>query len=302
MVLSIEHVSKKYGTTTAVDDLSLTLTPGIYGLLGPNGAGKTTLMRIICSILRPTSGRVLWAGESILDMGEKYRRLLGYLPQDFGYYPEFTVEDFMNYMACLKGMKKGEARKYISQALQSVGLNEDRRHAKIRTLSGGLKQRLGIAQAILANPDLLVLDEPTAGLDPKERVRFRNLVTTIAQDRIVLLCTHIVSDVDTIADQVIIMNNGALTAHGTPEQVAALAQGRTWRTEVSPSELNRIDLEHCITDLRYSPTGNAIIRTVGPYPPTPDAESISPTLEDYYLDAFNETQAGTTTNEPEDKR
>lgn len=207
MELTIENVSKQYKDHTAVDHISLKLHSGIYGLLGSNGAGKTTLMRMICGILEPTDGTISFDGMDVSE--ESYRSVLGYLPQDFGYYPEFTGQDFLLYMAALKGLTKSQARQRTKELLQLVSL-DDAAKKKVKTYSGGMKQRLGIAQALLNQPKLLVLDEPTAGLDPKERVKFRNLISGLGRKSIVLLSTHIVSDIESIADTVLIMKNGRL--------------------------------------------------------------------------------------------
>ena len=198
MKLEIRHVTKRYRDKMAAADVSLTLTPGVWGLLGANGAGKTTLMRMLAGILRPTEGHILCDGVEIGALGAAYREKLGYLPQEFGFYPEFTVQDYLEYMAALKGLPRAEAARQIDALLERVSLAEVRRK-KIVKLSGGMKRRVGIAQALLNDPEILILDEPTAGLDPGERVRFRNLLSEFAQDRIVLISTHIVSDVDSSA-------------------------------------------------------------------------------------------------------
>lgn len=213
--LCIDNVTKKYQDRTVVEPISLKLTTGVYGLLGANGAGKTTLMRMICGILRPTSGQISLAGEPVTS--EAYRAMLGYLPQDFGYYPDFTGSEFLLYMAALKGLSKPQAREKSGELLKLVGLAEQSRK-RIKTYSGGMKQRLGIAQALLNDPRLLVLDEPTAGLDPKERVRFRDLIARAGKSSIVLLSTHIVSDVEHIADSILMMKAGKLIYQGKWEE------------------------------------------------------------------------------------
>ncbi|MCM1327067.1 MAG: ABC transporter ATP-binding protein [Bacteroidales bacterium] len=211
MELVIDRVSKQYKNRIAVDRVSVKLQRGVYGLLGANGAGKTTLMRVICGILKPTSGTVTFDG---MDVGEEaYRAILGYLPQDFGYYPEFSALDFLLYMAALKGIPKAQARRRAQELLELVSL-QDVCRKKIKTFSGGMKQRLGIAQALLNEPKLLILDEPTAGLDPKERVRFRNLIESLGKESIVILSTHIVSDVEHIAKEILLMKNGQLIYQG----------------------------------------------------------------------------------------
>ena len=211
MELVIDRLTKQFQNKIAVDRVSLRLHSGVFGLLGTNGAGKTTLMRMLCGILQPTSGTITFDG---IDVSEEwYRAILGYLPQDFGYYPEFTAMDFLIYMAALKGLPKPSAKRRANELLELVGL-QDMSRKKIKTFSGGMKQRLGIAQALLNDPKLLILDEPTAGLDPKERVRFRNLIQQLGKDSIVLLSTHIVSDIEHIADEVLMMKDGNLIYHG----------------------------------------------------------------------------------------
>lgn len=219
MELVVDRLTKQYENKIAVDRISFRLSNGIFGLLGANGAGKTTLMRMLCGILKPTSGTVTFDG---VDVGaEEYRAKLGYLPQDFGYYPEFTGMDFLLYMASLKGISKKTAKKKAGELLELVNLTESA-NKKIKTYSGGMKQRLGIAQALLNDPQILVLDEPTAGLDPKERVRFRNLIKDLGENCIVLLSTHIVSDIEHIADEVIMMNEGQVIYHGALDNISDL--------------------------------------------------------------------------------
>lgn len=211
MELKIDRLSKQYHTKIAVDRVSLILRPGVIGLLGANGAGKTTLMRMLCGILKPSGGSISFDGHDVST--EEYRSVLGYLPQDFGYYPNFTGEDFLLYMASLKGLNKQTAKKRSKELLSLVGLQEKGKE-KIKTYSGGMKQRLGIAQALLNQPKILILDEPTAGLDPKERVRFRELIAEVGKENIVLLSTHIVSDIEQIADRILMMKDGQVIYDG----------------------------------------------------------------------------------------
>ena len=216
MELIIDRLSKQYKNKIAVDRISLTLHQGVYGLLGANGAGKTTLMRMLCGILRPTSGTVMFENMDVST--EDYRKELGYLPQDFGYYPNFTGRDFLMYMAVLNGMTKSRAQKRCAKLLDEVGLKE-MGDKKIKTYSGGMKQRLGIAQALLSHPRILILDEPTAGLDPKERVRFRDMIAALGKESIVILSTHIVSDIEHIADRILLMKDGQIIFNGTQEEI-----------------------------------------------------------------------------------
>lgn len=219
MELCVHDLTKCYGHKCAVDHLSLTLSAGIYGLLGANGSGKTTLMRQLCVLQRPTGGRITWDGRDIRTMGEDYRKLLGYLPQDFCCYPDFTALEFMDYIGTLKGLSGAQLQSKFMELLAAVGLADVARR-KTRTFSGGMKQRLGIAQALLGNPRILILDEPTTGLDPKERVRFRNLLREFSGNRIIILSTHIVSDVQRIADKIIIMRAGQLLHFGSMDELA----------------------------------------------------------------------------------
>lgn len=219
MELSVHDLTKCYGHKRAVDHLSLTLSAGIYGLLGANGSGKTTLMRQLCALQRPTDGSITWDGRDIRAMGEDYRKLVGYLPQDYCCYPDFTAMDFMGYIGTLKGLNEKQLQQRSMELLTAVGLENVARR-KTRTFSGGMKQRLGIAQALLGNPRILILDEPTTGLDPKERVRFRNLLREFSGNRIIILSTHIVSDVQRIADKIIIMRTGRLLHFGSMDELA----------------------------------------------------------------------------------
>ena len=291
MKLEIRHVTKRYRDKMAAADVSLTLTPGVWGLLGANGAGKTTLMRMLAGILRPSSGRILCDGVEIGALGAAYREKLGYLPQEFGFYPEFTVQDYLEYMAALKGLPRAEAARQIDALLERVSLAEVRRK-KIIKLSGGMKRRVGIAQALLNDPEILILDEPTAGLDPGERVRFRNLLSEFAQDRIVLISTHIVSDVEYIAAENAVMKDGKIIAVDTTEGLVQQIEGKVWQGSAPAGELPR--WEHClqVVNLRNETDGTVALRYLAEAPQLPGSIPARPKLEDLYLWLFpEETEA-----------
>lgn len=236
MELEIRDLSKRYGKKTAVRDVNLTITPGVWGLIGANGAGKTTLMRMLTGILTPSSGRVLCDGIDTSALGEAYRDALGYLPQSFGFYPEFNVVDYLEYVATLKGLGRRAYCGRIDELLELLNLTEVRKKP-IKKLSGGMQRRVGIAQALLNDPDILILDEPTSGLDPGERVRFRNLLSEFAQDRIVLISTHIVSDVEYIAAQNMIMKDGRIVDVGATEQLLEAVAGKAFTAVIGQDEL-----------------------------------------------------------------
>ena len=266
------------------------MSNGVYGLLGANGAGKTTLMRMICTILQPTGGEILYNGNSIQSMGVKYCDILGYLPQNFGYYPDFSARDFMLYMASLKGIRGRAASRKVRELLEIVGLSEVSGQ-KIQAFSGGMKQRLGIAQAVLNNPKVLVLDEPTAGLDPKERIRFRNLISDLSRDKIVILSTHIVSDVEYIADQILMMKKGRLILSGHPAELVERASGMAWMLTVPEEAVSFYEKNACICNLRHTEKG-VELRIVANEKPAPEAVSVPTNLEDLYLFYFAEELSG----------
>lgn len=292
MELVLDRLTKQYGPKIAVDRVSARLRPGVYGLLGANGAGKTTIMRMICGILRPSSGEISLDGRSIAELGGEYRARLGYLPQDFGYYPEFTALDFMEYMAALKGVDARAARARSLELLDRVGLAGEE-HRRIRTFSGGMKQRLGIAQAVLNDPDVLVLDEPTAGLDPKERVRFRNLIAGFATDKIVLLSTHIVSDVEYIADSILMMHAGSFIMQGSPAEVVRGVKGMVWEARVPVRKADELASRVPVVNVHHDGDGMATVRFLSSEPHVAElsAVPVAPTLEDLYLHIFDESGA-----------
>lgn len=288
MVLTIERLTKQYGSKIAVDRLDGEFGNGVYGLLGANGAGKTTLMRMICGILTPTSGEIKLDGVNNLDMGEEFREQLGYLPQNFGYYPEFKAKEFMLYIAALKGLPPANAKRRADELLEMVGLKEVA-NKKIKTFSGGMKQRLGIAQAMINDPKILVLDEPTAGLDPKERVRFRNLISDIASDRLVILSTHIVSDVEYIADEILMMKNGAFIARGTVTELVESISDKVWKVVTDRESADTLCARYNIINLHHV-EDMVELRIVSGEAPSDMAEHVAPTLEDLYLYQFQDSE------------
>lgn len=285
MELQTIALSKRFGAKAAVDRLDLTLSNGVYGLLGENGAGKTTLMRLLCGIQSPSAGKVVLDGRPIAALGEHYSKLLGYLPQHFPYYPEFTAWEFLLYVAALKGLSEKQAKLRASELLEAVGLVKGK-HRKIKTFSGGMKQRLGIAQALLNQPRILILDEPTAGLDPKERIRFRNLISAYAKDRIVILSTHIVSDIESIAEEIIMMKAGRLLHCGSPQAITAELDGRLWECTVPASLAERYAENFNVSNLRNTEDHRTVLRIIAERPPMEYAVQVQPTLEEMYLFYF----------------
>lgn len=291
MELKIEHLTKKYKDKTAADDVNLTITPGIWGLLGANGAGKTTLMRMIAGIMKPTSGCVKFDGVNIESLGGAYRDIFGYLPQEFGFYPEFTVQDYLEYVAALKGLTKKNTRDKIEELLTRLTL-EDVRRKKIVKLSGGMKRRVGIAQALLNEPEVLILDEPTSGLDPGERVRFRNLLSEFAQNRIVLISTHIVPDVEYIAFRNAIMKDGGIVSEGTTEELVGIMEGKVWSTEMLQCDVHKAEQKAKVVNLRNISGSVVSVRYLSEEKIFPDSIQEQPRLEDLYLWLFPQEEAG----------
>jgi ABC-2 type transport system ATP-binding protein len=287
MRLEIEGVSKTYrGGVCALRGVTLSLGPGVLGLLGPNGAGKSTLMKILATITQPTAGRVLWDAADIAARPDGLRRVLGYLPQDFGVYPNLNAIEFLEYLAAVKGLQAAAARKRIAELLDLVNLTAAAKRP-LGGYSGGMRQRVGIAQALLNDPQLLIVDEPTAGLDPEERLRFRNLLSELSGERIVVLSTHIVSDIEAVASGIAIMAQGELLAHGAPENLLARLDGRVWEVVVSSAELPALRRDHLVSSTAHRADG-VHARVVANIAPTAAARALEPSLEDAYLDALTE--------------
>lgn len=278
-MLSVRHVTKKYGNFTALSDVSLEFGNGVYALLAPNGAGKTTLMKMMATLLFPTEGEILWDGTEINHLGAKYREILGYLPQQFGYYKSYSPKSYLLYLAALKGMDKKTAKAKIDEVLREVALENDAKK-RMRKFSGGMLQRVGIAQALLNDPKLLILDEPTAGLDPKERVRFRNMISALGRDRTVILSTHIVSDIESIADQVILLKDHQVIGCNPVETICSMMQGRVYETRISEKEWDEFQTEHLV--LGEKPEhGEVLVRYAGE--PGMYDNPVEPNLEDVFL-------------------
>ena len=286
MDLTITHLTKEFGGFRAVNDFDFTMSCGVYGLLGVNGAGKTTLMRMLTTLMKPTSGCITWDGEDIFAMDGKYRKLLGYLPQDYGFYPDFSVWDYLMYIASLKGIRPAVAKQRVKELLHQVGLTKAR-NQKMKTLSGGMKRRAGIAQAMLNDPRILILDEPTAGLDPSERIRFRNLISELSEDRIVLLSTHIVSDIEYIAKQIILMKDGSILISGTAEEIISSMPERVWCCTAAKGRIEEALKTFQVANVKTVPAG-AELRVISDQKPAEDAVLAEPTLEDVFLYYFEE--------------
>jgi ABC-2 type transport system ATP-binding protein len=283
--LVIERVSKRYGRDVwGLREFSLTLTPGVLGLLGPNGAGKSTLMRILATVTRPTGGRVLWDGEDVVARPDPLRDVLGYLPQDFGVYPHLNPVEFLEYLAAARGLEPRTARRRIDQLLELVNLTDVRRRP-LGGFSGGMRQRVGIAQALLNDPRLLIVDEPTGGLDPEERVRFRNLLDELAGERIVILSTHIVSDVEAVATRIALIARGQMIGDSAPEAMLRGVEGKVWGWVVPSDRLASVRERHRVSGTLRRSEG-VHVRIVADEPPSPEAQRLPPTLEDAYLNAL----------------
>lgn len=286
MNLELMNVTKNYEGTTVLNNVSFSLTPGVYGLLGSNGSGKTTLFRIICGLIASDEGEVLYNRKNTDANGQEFRTILGFLPQDFSYYPEFTAMKFMRYIAALKGINPTVAKRKSNDLLDKVGLGNVK-NKRIKKFSGGMKQRLGIAQALLNDPEVLILDEPTSGLDPKERVRFRNLIASFSQEKIVILSTHIVSDVEYIADELLILKKGKLENRGTAQRLMQAIEHFVWEVEVRENEVAGYAMTHTISNQKNTERGT-VLRIVSEKAPNEKARQVRPTLEDLYLYYFRE--------------
>lgn len=292
MDLILDRVRKSFRDAVVVDDISIRMQSGLYGLLGSNGAGKTTLMRMICTILKPTEGAIYYEGADVFEMNEKYRDILGYLPQEFGFYPELTVKDYLKYISALKGLRQAISKKRIDELLELTGMQKDS-SKKMKELSGGMKRRVGIAQSLLNDPKILVLDEPTAGLDPMERIRFRNLIGQLSNDRIVLLSTHIVSDIEAIAKEVFVMKEGRIIDQGTIGELCRKLPCKVWiyreKTEEAESFVSRFvnPIGAIKTDGEYTQA-----RILAEERPGENAICVDTTLEDVFLYHFGEIGGG----------
>lgn len=286
MKLILDNLTKEFGDFTAVDHINLSMTNGVYGLLGVNGAGKTTLMRMLCTLLKPTSGNIYCNGKDIFKMDCEYRNLLGYLPQDFGFYPEFTVKDYLLYISSIKGIRPVVAKKRTNELIGKVGLTKVA-NKKLKKLSGGMKRRAGIAQAMLNNPKILILDEPTAGLDPNERIRFRNLISELSEERMVLLSTHIVSDVEYIANEILLMKDGTIVNEGTLDEIINSMPEKVWICPVPQSMVSAMTKKYKVSNMKTN-QHEVELRIISVEKPCETAVYAPPTLEDVFLYYFGE--------------
>jgi ABC-type multidrug transport system, ATPase component len=298
MILSINNITKSYGTNKALSAFTAEFEPGIYALLGPNGSGKSTLMNIITDNLKADAGKIFYSEtggepEDIIKMGVRFREKLGFMPQYPGLYPSFTVERFMWYMAALKGMDKTDAAMQIAQILEAVELSDVPRR-RIGALSGGMKQRLTLAQAVLGNPQILIFDEPTAGLDPKQRISIRNYISKIAFDKIVIIATHVVSDVEYIARDVIMLKKGVIVDNAPPHELVRKIEGKVWNVPCDEDKVQAMQDRFRVINIARDETvtGRVSLRVLSENAPTEDAATISPSLEDYYLWVFGDVMSG----------
>ena len=296
MELAIKNVSKNYGKVQALSHISLKLEEGVYGLLGPNGAGKSTLIQIITGNLKPSEGNIYFNGKEIQKEGENYKRILGYAPQSQGLYDMFTAEKFLEYIALLKEMKKAEISRQVAEILETVGLTEAR-DRKLGGFSGGMKQRILIGQALLGNPKILILDEPTAGLDPKERIRIRNFISRISKDKIVLIATHVVSDIETIAREIILLGKGNLMGQGTPENLCKNLAGNVWECTIHSEQYPMLEEKGMVSNVQEMPGGTIHVRFLSEEASISslladfiDVRPVYPNIQDVYLNIFSESR------------
>lgn len=294
-MLNVRGAGKRYGETRVLDGLDLEFGSGVYGLLAPNGAGKTTLLKMLAGLLPPTEGEILYDGHPLAALDEQYREVLGYLPQRFGYYPNDTPLKYMQYLAAIKGMDRRESLKRSEELLDRVALGEVKRQ-KMKTFSGGMIQRVGIAQALLNDPRVLILDEPTAGLDPKERARFRRLLTQLGRDRTVILSTHVVSDVESAANEIVMLKDGRLFAKDRPEAVCELLAGRVYETKLPDTEIEDFRSRHVILAERGEAGGWSVRFAISEETrPSEDWKAVDPGLEDVFLYVYRDRDDGQTT-------
>ncbi|MCR2045224.1 ABC transporter ATP-binding protein [Anaerosalibacter massiliensis] len=281
MELKLENVNKKYKNKHAIKDVNLNLGYGVYGLLGENGAGKSTLMRILCTVDRQTSGEILFNNEDIFKLGDKYRELIGYMPQEYGVFPSFTARDYLEYIGYLKGLTLKELSRKVPEVLEFVNLL-DVENNKVKTFSGGMKRRLGIAQAIINDPKILILDEPTAGLDPKERIRFSNIISDMSKDKLVILSTHIVSDIESIATNLIILTKGKIKEVEKIDKLVNKLNNIVWEVLVDQQKFSYIEKNYTVVRIKQQ-NGKILVRCVGKNVEVEDKKKVKPTLEDYYM-------------------
>lgn len=289
-MLTIKNISKNYGDFTALKNINMEFENGIYGLLAPNGAGKTTLIKMIATLIFPSEGQILYKGENIVAMDERYREILGYLPQDFGYYKNYSPNKFLMYLAALKGIEKSVAKEKIKELLKLVAL-EDVADKKMKKFSGGMIQRVGIAQALLNNPKILILDEPTAGLDPKERVRFRNLLSELSRDRIIIVSTHIVSDIEFISNEIVMIKDKELLYKDTIDNICEKLHGKVFETEIENNEI--IDFRKNYLSLSEKQEhGKVKVRFISEKPYDKTWNLVYPSLEDVFLYEYQDEVVG----------
>ncbi|MBQ8496735.1 MAG: ABC transporter ATP-binding protein [Clostridia bacterium] len=285
MELKLEHISKSYGKNKALSDFSMTFTPGIYALLGPNGSGKSTLMNIITDNLKADAGDIFFDGENVKKMGVRFREKIGFMPQYPGLYPNFTAREFLFYMATLKDIPKKQMKDVVEEVLSAVELSDVARQ-KISSFSGGMKQRLALAQATLGDPEIIILDEPTAGLDPKQRISVRNYISSIALKKIVIIATHVVSDIEFIAKDAIILKKGVVIDDASPAVLTKKMEHKVWSLHCRDSEVPFYESRYRVTSISKAENDFVNLRVLSETKPTEVAEILSPTLEDYYLSVF----------------